>query len=203
MPNRPDSTRETTRGSVDASQYTLTRTRNLPISARQLESEDAYDAPRELELSIPAEDARGAHRELESLREQAFSDEVTTLSGSSELYSKTVELPEASNQREQVMHGNTVTHSNLLKPLNSKTRSERMTKSTRERKAFGASVIKSANAQEAVFNNPDESTSLGVPTLIYESVTLEQAMEEDKDVWIEAITQGAQSSSNNGHINCA
>ncbi|KAI0997192.1 hypothetical protein K3495_g10995 [Podosphaera aphanis] len=160
-------TEEATRGSVDAPHETLTRLRNPPQSAEHLAAQDARSAPGKLELSlIPSEDAPSAHRELAPLRELALSDEVTTSSSSVERSSTAVELPEASDQRVQDVHAGALVHLDVQKP------------------AFGQTC-----SGRAVFINSEKSTPLGDPTPIYESITIDQAMEEDQAGWIEAITK--------------
>ncbi|KAI0992430.1 hypothetical protein K3495_g15755, partial [Podosphaera aphanis] len=165
--NGSTSIRNATRGSVDAPHDPLTRLRNPPQSAEHLATQDVRSAPGELELSlIPAEDAPSAHRELAPLRELALSDEVTTSSSSVERSSTAVELPEASDQRVQDVHAGALVHLDVQKP------------------AFGQTC-----SGRAVFINSEKSTPLSDPTPIYESITIDQAMEEDQAGWIEAITK--------------
>ncbi|KAI0999466.1 hypothetical protein K3495_g8729 [Podosphaera aphanis] len=142
------------------------RFNSRPLNSMPTE-EATSGAPGELELSlIPAEGAPSAHRELAPLRELALSDEVTTSSSSVERSSTAVELPEASDQRVYDVHAGALVHLDVQKP------------------AFGQTC-----SARAVFINSEKSTPLSDPTPIYESITIDQAMEEDQAGWIEVITK--------------
>ncbi|KAI0994012.1 hypothetical protein K3495_g14172 [Podosphaera aphanis] len=77
----------------------------------------------------------------------------------------------------------------VLKPLRGATRFTELTRLTSKGQVFGPIVKQLTNARKAVFINAEESTSLGAPTPPCESITVEQAMEDDEIGWIDAITK--------------
>ncbi|KAI1004536.1 hypothetical protein K3495_g3675 [Podosphaera aphanis] len=77
----------------------------------------------------------------------------------------------------------------VLKPLQEATRSTELTRSTQKGQISGPIVKHQANVRKAVFIKAEESKSLGAPTPPGESITVEQAMEDDGIGWIDAIAK--------------
>lgn len=168
--------------------------------------QDACVAPRESELSIiTAENAHSAHRELEPLREQTLSDEVTISSCSYKRSCNNVELLEAFDQCFQGAHLEAQAPREVLRPSISKTHSGRHVKPSNKgvnvfketsqrvnKKAiskgtagnlelsnkklgFGSRLTELANT-----DNKNGANSNLDETSLHESITVDQTFEDDE-----------------------